>query len=269
MSGGSQQAPTAYQPQHSAAVDNALAGGIASNTARTDGLYNMALPAYTKQYNDVVNNPGNATAMQGAWDVAGMGTGVGHDQVNRGNQMGGLAGGAIQTGWDPQSANFNWGLGQTRDSANVNAAQSGVAGSPFGANQASGSVEQFIRDWQSSQQQRQGAGIQQLGEINRGANESQGQGLQTLQTSSILPQATAGATSQMQISALNQLVQALSGITSSSNQTLGVANSYLNTGTNAASQATEAAKVNNADTGLLGALSGLVGIGAHFIPGYH
>ena len=257
MSGGN--APAPYQNAHNPAVDDAFAKGIASNTARTDDLYNFARPAYMRQVDQTMNNPGNATAMQGAWDVAGAGAGVGRDQINRGNQEAGLGTGAIQSGWDPQSANYNWGLGQTRDAADVNAAQSGVAGSPFGTGTTNNAMEKFIRDWQAGTQQRQGAGIDQLNSLNQGANANQNQGLDTLTSSSIRPQVTAAGINQDQFTALNQLVQALTGINSSSNQNLASAGNYLNTSTsqNDAARKTVESNRSNSFLGILQSLSGI------------
>ena len=262
---GGNSAPMPYQNQHNPAVDDAFAKGISSNTARTNDLYNFAQPTYLKQYNQAVNNPGDATAMQGAWNVAGQGTQVGQNQLDRGNQEAGMGTGAIQSGWDPQSANYNWGLGQTRDAANVNAAQSGVAGSPFGAGTTNNAIESFIRDWQAGTQQRQGVGIDQLNAINQGASADQGQGLQTLQSSSLLPQSTYANQQQEQMSALNQLVQAMTSINSSSNQNLGSAANYLNTSTSQNNSAIEATKVNNEGGGLLGGLGSLLSLGSSFL----
>ena len=263
MSGGN--APAPYQNAHNPAVDDAFAKGIASNTARTDDLYNFARPAYMQQVDQTMHNPGDATAMAGAWDVAGTGAGVGHNQIDRGNQEAGMGTGAIQSGWDPQSANYNWGLGQTKDAANVNAAEHGIAGSPFGAGATNNAMESFIRDWQAGTQQRQGAGIDQLNAINQGASADQGQGLQTLQASSLLPQSTYANQQQEQMTALNQLVQALTSVNSSSNQNLSSAANYLNTSTSQNNSAIEATKANNEGGGLLGGLGSLLSLGSSFL----
>jgi len=255
-----------YQPAHSAEVDNALAGNIQMNNQHTGMLYDYSKPQYEGLYNQVKNNPGNAAATATGQDIYKQGTAAGNDQLSRGYQMAGLAPGAIQSGWDPQSANMNWGLGQTQGAAGVNAAQSGLAGSPFGAGMANDAVGNFMRQWMAGAQERQGQGIQQLGAINTDANESQGRGLQTITDSGLMPQAVANDQSAAQSTALNQLVQGLSAITSSSNQTASSANSYLNTGINASRAGTEATNANNATTGAFwGALGSAAGMATKFI----
>lgn len=251
-------APTAYQPQHSAAVDSAYSSGLASQQGRTDDLYNFAQPAYAQQYQNAVNNPGNAAAMQGAWNVQQQGAQAGQDQLDRGNQEAGLATGAIQSGWDPQSANYNWGLGQTENAANANAAQSGIAGSPFGAGSTNDAVGGFIRNWQAGAQQRQGEGINQLNAINAGANADQTAGLNTIGSTSQAPEQQANAQQNQQMNMLAQYLSAMGGINGMSNANLGADNNYLNTGIAAASQATQAAQANQA-TSPLGILSSLIG----------
>ena len=262
---GGSSAPMPYQPAHSAQVDNALAGNIALNTQHTGMLYDYAQPQYESLYNQTKNNPGNATATATGQDIYQRGTAAGNNELSRGYQMAGLAPGAIQSGWDPQSANMNWGLGQVQGAANVNAAESGLAGSPFGAGATNNATADFMRQWMAGAQERQGEGINQLSQINSSANASMGEGLKTITDSGLMPQAIANDQTAAQSAALNQLVQGLSSITSSSNQTSSSADSYLNTGVNASNAATNATNANNATTNAFwGAVGSAAGLAASF-----
>lgn len=264
---GGSKAPMPYQPAHSGAVDAGLAQNIAMNNQHTGMLYDYAKPQYEGLYDQVKNNPGNAAATATGQDIYQRGTQAGNDQLARGYRMAGLAPGAIQSGWDPQSANMNWGLGQVEGAAGVNASQNGLAGSPFGAGMANDAVGNFMRQWMAGAQERQGQGIDQLAKINTSANDSQGRGLATITDSGLLPQAVANDQANTQTNALNQLVQGLSAITSSSNQTAASADNYLNTGVNAANAGANVTKANNATTeAMWGAIGQAAGLAASFIP---
>lgn len=267
---GGSQAPMPYQPKHSGAVDDAYASTLAQNTAHTGMLWDYSKPKYEGLVDRAYNNPGDAGAMAGANDVSQKGNQAGNDMLSRGYQMAGLAPGAIQSGWDPQSANMNWGLGQTEGAAGVNAARSGLAGSPFGAGMANDAVGEFMRQWMAGAQGRQGEGVRQLGAINSGANDSMGQGLSTITNSALLPQAAFNDVTHERTNSMDAMIRALTGITSSSQANASGMDNYLNTGTNASNAATKATEANNATTtAMWSALGQVAGLGAAFIPKPH
>lgn len=262
---GGQKAPMPYQPSHSAAVDDGLARGIDMNNAHTSQLYDYAKPLYESAYDTARNNPGNARATAGANWAADAGQAAGQGMINRGNQFFGMEPGIIQTGWDPQSANYNWGLGQTTGAADVQAAQSGTAGSPFAGGIHNDAVANFMRQWQAGAQERQGAAVNQLSQVDSLGRDSTGQGLATFTNAALLPQAAANDQNAQTMQALNALVNGLSGITSSSQGNVSSGLGYLNAGTNATQAAGQAVAQNNAASPW-GALLGSVGqLAGHFI----
>ena len=266
MSGG-QKAPMPYQPAHSAEIDSATAGSINQNTAHTGALYDYAKPLYESAYNTARNNPGNDIAQRGAMQASQWGQQAGQGMIERGNQFFGMEPGIIQTGWDPQSANMNWGLGQIEGAANVHAAQSGTAGSPFAGGMQNDAVADFMRQWQAGAQGRQGAAVDQLSKVDSLGRDSTGQGLSTYTNASLLPQAEANDQNNQTMQALNALVSGLGGITSSSQGNVSGGTNYLQAGTGAANAGANVAQANNATTqALYSTLGQVAGIGASFIP---
>ena len=267
---GGSKAPMAYQPTHSAAVDNAYAANIDMNTQNTSNLYGYSKPRYEGLVDSAFHNPGDAIATRGAYDVSQAGSAAGHNMLDRGYQMAGLAPGAIQSGWDPQSANYNWGLGQTMGATEVANAQSGVNGSPFGSGVVGDAAASYNRGWQADTQARQGQGIAQLGAINSGANDSMGQGLSTMTSSALLPQAAANDQNNQKFAALDELVKALSSITGTSQNNAATMNNYLNTSTNASKANADITQANNATSqAMWSALGQVAGLGASFIHRPH
>jgi hypothetical protein len=265
---GGQKAPMPYQNQHNPAIDNATANSINQNTAHTGALYDYSKPLYESAYNTAANNPGNAIAQAGAMQASQWGQQAGQGMMDRGKQFFGMEPGIIQQGWDPQGANMNWGMGQVEGAADVNAAQSGVAGSPFAGGMHNDAVANFMRQWQAGAQDRQGTAINQLNQVDSLGRDSTGQGLSTYTNASLLPQAEANDQNNQKLAALSALVQGLSGITSSSQGNVSGGTGYLNSSTNQNNAATNAVQANNATTqAMLGALGQAAGIGAMFIPG--
>ena len=260
---GGQKAPMPYQPAHSAAIDDATAAGINMNNAHTGALYDYAKPLYESAYDTARNNPGNARATAGANWAADAGQAAGRGMIDRGNQFFGMEPGIIQTGWDPQSANYNWGMGQVTGAADVQAAQSGTAGSPFAGGIHNDAVANFMRQWQAGAQDRQGNAMGQLSQADSLGRDSTGQGLSTFTNAALLPQAAANDQNAQTMQALNALVSGLSGITSSSQGNVSSGTNYLNAGTNASNAATETVKANNATSqamwGALGQAAGVAG----------
>ena len=257
---GGHSAPMPYQPANQAGADSAMYGNLQQNTANNQNLWATAWPQYNSAVSNISNNPGNATAMQGAWQTAGQGQQTGLDQIGRGNQMSGLTNGVIQSGFDPQSAMYNWNLGQTMNATQAGNAASGLAGSPFGAGVMGDTANKFNLDWQAGAQQRQGNAINQLGQISQTANADQGQGLKTLEASSLAPMTTYNEQQTATMSALNQLVQAMSSIGQGSAQNTAGYGAYLGLGQNATQIADQATAQNNQNT-LGGAIGSLLGMG--------
>lgn len=257
---GGSSAPTAYQPANQAGADAAYTNNLNMNTANNQGLWNYAMPAYQSAVGNVTNNPYNQQAQSGANATSVAGMGVGQGQIDRGNQMAGLNTGIIQAGFDPQSALKNYNYGQTINGATAGAAQSGLAGSPFGAGMVADAGNRFNMDWQAGAQGRQGQAIQQLATNNGAANASQGQGLKSMEGASLLPQQTYDNTQQQTMAALNQLVQAMSSIGQTSTANTAGYGQYLGIGQNATSIDQNAAKINNAGGGIMGGLGSLFGM---------
>ena len=257
---GGPSAPTAYQPANQAGADASYTQNLNTNTQNNQGLWNYAMPQYQTAVNNVTNNPFNAQAQQGAGQVAQAGQGVGQDQLARGQMTSNLAPGIMQSGFDPQSANYNWNLGQTLNSLSAQQAQQGTAGSPFASGMAGDATQAFNRNWSMDQQQRQGNAVQQLGQVNASADATQGQGLRTLEGSSQLPANVYQGQQAQTMSALAQFLQAMNGLSAQSTANTAGYGNYMGIGQGATSLDQNAAKINSAGGGLLGGLGSLGGM---------
>ena len=258
---GGSSAPQAYMPTNQAGADASYTRALDQNTSNISNLWGQTQPLGWQSVQNLFANPGNASALSGAWDVSKLGQQTGHQQIERGNQAAGLDGGIIASGWDPQSANYNWGLGQTLSTIQSQNAQSGVAGSPFGAGVAGDAAASFQRQWQAGAQDRQGKAVQQLATNDANATGQQKAGLQTLEASQLLPSAVYNDQQMKQLSSLAAYVQMMSGINSASNQNVAGYGQYLNIGQNATSLDQNASKLNNAGGGIMGALGSIAGLG--------
>ena len=90
MSGGSSQAPMAYQPSNQAGQDASYNAGTGLLSSAGANLYGAAAPAYAGITQATMNNPYYATAQQGANQVAALGPGVSANQAGMSQSLMGL-----------------------------------------------------------------------------------------------------------------------------------------------------------------------------------
>jgi hypothetical protein len=189
MGGGTQQAPTPYQPANQAGADAGFQQGTNQLATAGSQLYSTVAPQLQQISQNVQSNPYYQQAQQGAGNAANLATTQVAPQQFAGaqqdTQLGGLAAlGGIQgynqaqslipgttqpelqagrqvlnTAFDPQRALYNQQQQQNQDQGNAINAQNGVAGSPFGAGLSAQNNQNFNLNWQNQQLGRQTQGL--------------------------------------------------------------------------------------------------------------
>lgn len=234
--------PPAYQYQGQAQADQGALSGA-------QNLTNYA----AQNYPQVQQAVGNVTS--GAYGAPQI-QGAGNTAIQAGNSLVPYATQALQTGFDPQNAQYNQQFGQQNQQSAVNNAANGVSGSPYAAGVQNAGDQNFNLNWQNQMLQRQQQGAQTaqglLGAQNQGATTGAG----LLQS---VPNEQLGA-----LSALNNAGGQATGVQQQVVQDL---LAYLQGGTSASNAATGqyAAQanaalgqqgINNAGLGGLGSLAG-------------
>jgi hypothetical protein len=172
-------------PYEGAAARGAY-GGIQSL-----GQYNLGgqdLGQYNFLTQQGVNDPNAAAYQAGAGTAGGMLEAAGQGAYGAGGSLMSTAQGLtpdvqalIQMGFDPQQALYARTANQTAQQQAAALAQSGVAGTPYGAGVAGQNMNNFNIDWQNAQLGREtsaaGAAGNLLGQIGQGVGT--GAGLQT------------------------------------------------------------------------------------------
>lgn len=278
-----QTAPTAYQPPNQAGAASAFQSGAASLAQGGQQVQNTALPGFLQLFSGAQNNPFYGGAQTGAGQVAQLGGPLGQSQIGAGQQLQTLSGqlqsyapGILQTGFDPQNALYNqqYQVNQQQQDA-INAAN-GVAGSPYGAGLAGQSGQQFNLGWGNNQQGRELAalsGVQGLASTASGLSQAgaglEGQGLNTIGTSSAAPSQTYTQNQDQIAQMLNALVSGDTSAFDLTQNSVTDQGAYLNTGIAAASSADQAAQINNQETiaGINGVFNLLGKIAGSFASG--
>ncbi len=109
------------------------------------------------------SNPYTGQAQTGANTASAYGTGTLAPQLQQGatdlsglgSLNAGYVGQALQTGFDPQNANYNRLFQRGQDQQNAINAMSGVSNTPYGAGVSGDAARDFNLDWLASQGQRQ------------------------------------------------------------------------------------------------------------------
>lgn len=260
MSGGTQQAPTPYQPANQAGADQGFQSGVQQLSGAGSQLYGQVAPQLSQITSNVANNPYYQQAQQGAQTAATTATSQvapqqlqGASQLSGLSQIGGLAGlSTLNSGFDPQSTLYNQQYQQQLDQQNAINAQSGVSGSPYGASVAGQASQNFNTNWQNQQLARQiaalGAYGTNLGAVGAGQTTASNlgtAGLNTQASAAQLPSDIYLQQQQAQLAALSSQVQGTTqalGPTQTATQDQGA---YLNIGQTASQGATTAAQANN------------------------
>lgn len=260
MGGGTQQAPTPYQPPNQAGAAAGFQQGTGQLATAGSQLYGSTAPQLQQVAQNVQSNPYYTQAQAGAGNAANMATTQVAPQQFAGaqqdTQLGGLAamGGqqVMQTAFDPQSALYNQQYQQNQDQSAAINAMNGVAGSPFGAGLQAQTGQNFNLNWQNAQLGRQAQGIGALGAAttaatgaNQAASDLGSAGLNTLAGAAQLPQDVYLQQQQAALAALGGQIQGTNAAAGLTQQSVSDQGQYLNIGQTAAQGATSAAQVNN------------------------
>lgn len=312
--GGGNKAPQAYQPANQAGADSAYTGTLNSLTQQDQAGAATANAGYNAAYQGVVNNPNDAsmlanigTAANTANQVAGTdlasgaaatgASGQGYADANTAasysapmaadaSSLRALAPYLAQFGFDPNMSEYNFGLTQTKDAANVNNAESGMAGSPFGAGATGDAMAAYTRNYDASRSAKAMAALAALsglytgaggldtsaiaglgaaGDMRTGAANLAGMGsnlshtgAQTQAVAAAMPYAASNQIQQDRMSALDEMVNGQAASSSNVKGDVKGYGDYLNIGQGATALDQNAAKI-NAQNSFMGQLGQLMG----------
>jgi hypothetical protein len=274
--GGGDSAPQAYQPAFQSGADRGYYGTLKGLTQQDTATQATANAGYNAAYQGVVNNPFDASMVQGitdaannsntvaAGDLSAAGTmagqanqgyadanaarsmvpGINADALgvlaqapgmsaNAGNMdalagkvtgdantvagyapqyqaLAALAAGyaipstmdaqtlrsyapsLMESGFDPNMSTYNYGLKQTQDTQNVANAESGTAGSPFGAGATGDAMATYQRNYEAAQQSKQMQALSALASLYSSAGGLDANALAALAQSGAFTTAGAG-----------------------------------------------------------------------------
>jgi hypothetical protein len=211
--------PPSYQLQNAGGADTGAYSGIGQLPQYN--TYGQSLPYAQNTFQNLYNNPYAGQFQQGANTAAGVGWGVGGQQVGAGSNL--MSAGQsllpyqqqiLQSGFDPMQNIYNTQQQQNTDQTRAAEAARGIATTPYGAGVENQSNLLFNQAWQNNLLNRQNTAAQGAGylgnsagnQINLGQNVST-LGLQTLNNAAQLPYSTANTIGGNQFGALNQYGQ--------------------------------------------------------------
>jgi hypothetical protein len=268
----------------------------------------QAWPQVQQQAGMLYDNPYASMAQGTAGQVGSDLTQVGNDNSVLGQMFKSQVPGMMQAGqdvynrlipagnqvWDaandPQQALYSQLLGQNQAAATAQNAQSGLAGTPYGAGLLNDATRNFGMQWQNNQLGRQMQGLQGLESANtqglgammsadQGAGQMgqlganlQNKGLGQYLQGGQLPYQTSIGQAQTGLGGLNQMITLGDQQFQIPMELMQMLQGYLNTGQNASRLALEGGHqgFNQQQTGL-GNIGGLLGLGgsllSNFIPG--
>ena len=260
MSGGTQQAPTPFQPPNQAGSAGAFQSGAGQLATAGSNLYGSVAPAFAGITSNVTNNPFYNQAQAGAGAAANTAVNqVAPQQLGAANQLQALSSlsnpAAVQTlynAYDPQSALYNQQYQQQLDQTGAISSMYGTAGSPYGAGVAANASNNFNLNWQNAQLARQiaalGAYDTNLGAAGGADTAASNLGIAGLNTqagAAQLPYDLYLQQQQAQLGALGAQVQGTNASLGSTQQSVADQGQYLNIGQTASAGAISAAQANN------------------------
>ena len=254
---GGKSAPMPYQPKSEAAADIGYMSTLDQLSRANLGTFDTARTGYGQVYRNVLDNPYAASAQSGV-DAAARALGAqGATNVGNAATLNAYAPALIQSGFDPQAANYNYGLRQALDLQKVANAQSGVAGSPFGAGLVGDIGATYTRGWQAEQASRQQQAIAALAALFGQSGELGGFGAQQQATAATMPEAQYLGNQQSILEALNALVQGTGAASAPVQADVDAYGRYLGIGQRATELGQQAVKIDASSGGLLGGLGSL------------
>jgi hypothetical protein len=312
--GGGDKAPKAYTPANQPGADSAYFGTLSGLTQQDQATSAFTNAGYNSAYQGIVNNPYDASMLAGINTAAGTANTVAQGDLASGAAATAASGqgyadantarGAAQPmfadadtlrsyapflaqfGFDPQMANYNYGLKQTQDTQNVANAENGMAGSPFGAGATGDAMAAYNRNYDASRSTRAMQALAALSALYTGASgldtsgigaltsaggmdtnaaglagtgsELSHTGAQTQATAAMLPYTASNQIQDDRMSALDEVVNGQATAGGNLRGDVQGFGQYLNIGQNATSLDQNAAKI-NAQNSFLGQLGSLVG----------
>lgn len=251
---GGDSAPMPYTPANQAGADASYTSNLNALTAADQATLGTASTGYNQAYQQQINSPYAAQAQAGANTAGANAYAAGTTDVANAQQLGSYAPALMQSGFDPQSAMYNQQLKGAQDAQSVANAQSGVAGSPFGAGMVGDAAQQFNLNWQASQAQRQQQAIAALASLYENQQQLAATGAQNQAAGAALPQQTYTDINNQNISALNSLVTGMGNASAPLVNDMNAAGNYLNIGQNSTKVADQATQQNNTQGGIMGSL---------------
>lgn len=272
---GGSDAPMPYQPAHQGQADSAYYSTLSGLTGNNQKTYNTADAGFNAVYDNIRNNPYNKQAMDGTVAAANTAKGIAANDLADAGTMRGDAGslrsyvpGVMAAGFDPLSANYNWNLRGATDAQKIANAESGIAGSPFGASLVNDAGQGFTREWQAGQQARQMQALDAIAKLfsgasglDKSASDLGHRGAESQAAAAILPQQTYYDIQNETLAALTALVDGLGTASKPLAGDVGQWGQYLQLGQSSTQIADQATQINNAQGGILGGLGSLFGLG--------
>lgn len=260
MSGGTQQAPTPYQPPNQAGAAAGFQQGAGQLSTAGANLYNQVTPHLSGIVGNVTDNPYFPQAMSGAQSAANAATSqVAPQQLGAASQLQAFSSlsnpAALQTlysAYDPQSALYNQQYTQQLDQTNAIQSMYGTGGSPYGAGVAANASNNFNLNWQNAQLARQIAALGAYdtnlgaqGTADTTASDLGTAGLNTMASAAQLPYDLYLQQQQAQLQALGAQISGTNASLNPTQQATADYGQYLNIGQTASQGAISAAQANN------------------------
>lgn len=259
---GGSSAPMAYTPANQAGADASYTNTLNTSTANNQAAYNTAQQGYNSAYTNVVNNPYTAQAQKGVDAASATAWNQGGTDLTNASTLNSYAPAIAQAGFDPLSANYNYGLRQAQDGQRVASAQAGVAGSPFAAGMVGDAGQSFNRAYTADTQNRQQQAIAALATLFGQSADLGKTGAAQQTAAAAAPQAFYDQTQQQNIDALNSLVAGLGSASAPLSTDVSNYGKYLGLGQSATQINDQATAQNNASSGAVwSAIGGLAGAG--------
>ncbi|MDE2426704.1 MAG: hypothetical protein KGO96_12435 [Elusimicrobia bacterium] len=250
----------AYTPASQSQADASYTNTLNNLTSANQNTFNTAAQGYNTAYQNVLNNPYAASAQSGVNAASAAGYGAGQTDLANAATLNSYAPSIIASGFDPTSALYNNQLKSAQDAAAISAAQSGVAGSPFGAGLVGDASTNFNLNWQAQRAAKQQQAIAALSSLFGQSNTLASAGATQMANSAIAPSAQYNANQGDILSALSQLVSGMGNASTTLQNDVSDYGKYLALGQNATQLQDQATQINNSSGGLLGGLGSIFGL---------
>ena len=264
---GGHDAPMPYTPANQAGADSAYYSTLGGLTAGNQATYDTASKGFNDSYQKIVNNPYNVSAQAGVDTASKDAWNAGAQGIADAGTLGGYAPYLTQYGFDPNFDNYNWGMRGAQDTANVNSARAGIAGSPFAAGLANDAGQSFTRQYNEDRYGRAQQALAALGQLFTTRQNMAGKGAQQEGAAAIAPMQQYNDVNFTNMQALQALVDGLGAAGKPLATDVQGYGNYLQLGQQSTEIADNATKINNSNPGILGAVGQIAGMAASAYTG--